>query len=423
MKQSQLFCKISKEPPKEAEVVSNQLLARADFIDQLASGIYSFLPLGYLVQKKIENIIRQELENVGAQELFLPTLQPKSLWEKTGRWKTIDPPLFKLKDRHQKELGLGSTHEEVITYLVRKRIKSFSDLPIALFQIQNKFRNEMRATGGLLRTREFIMQDLYSFHSDQKDFERYYELLKRVYLKIFKRCGLKTIITQASGAGFTKEYTHEFQVLAASGEDALIFCPKEDFAQNKEIARLKEGDKCPRCGCRLRKARAIEVGNIFPLGTKYSKDLDAYFFDKNKKKKPIIMGCYGIGLGRVMATIVEIHHDEKGIVWPKEVAPFDVHLLALGSGKKTMERKIQKVSEKLYQDLQKVKIEVLYDDRNKSAGEKFVEADLIGIPLRIVVSEKTLNKNCVEIKKREEKKVKLVKIKYLPQFFKIKNQK
>jgi len=418
MLQSQLFAKTKKEAPKEAEIISHKLLARGDFIEQLASGIYVFLPLGLRVQKKVENIIREELENIGAQELFLSALQPKSLWLKTGRWNNMEPPLFQLKDQHQKELALGSTHEEVITYIVSRRIENFEDLPLALFQIQSKFRNEMRATGGLLRTREFLMKDLYSFHADQKDFEKYYELLKRVYQKIFKRCGLKTIITEASGAGFTKEYTHEFQVITPAGEDTIIFCPKEHFSRNKEIANreFKEGSKCPRCGLSLKSARAVEVGNIFPLGIKYSQALGSYFIDKDGKKKPVVMGCYGIGIDRVIATIIEVHHDEKGIIWPKEVAPFDVHLLSLVGGKKMIENKIKKVGEKLYQDFKNSEIEVLYDDRDRSAGEKFADADLIGIPIRIVVSEKTLKRNCVEIKNRDEERIKLVKIERLLQF-------
>jgi prolyl-tRNA synthetase len=406
MKQSQLFTKTKKEVPKEAEVISHKLLTKADFIEQLASGIYNFLPLGYKVQKNIEKIVRQEMENIGAQELFLASLQPKSLWEKTGRWKTIDPPLFKLRDRHKKELALGSTHEEVITHLVSKRIKSYKDLPLTVFQIQNKFRNEMRATGGLLRTKEFMMKDLYSFHSNQKDFEKYYHFLMKVYLKIFKRCGLKAIITEASGAGFTKERTHEFQVLAPAGEDTIIFCPRCHFAQNKEIAEFKTGNRCPRCAQPLKKAKSIEVGNIFPLGTKYSKDLGAFFIDKDGVEKPIIMGCYGIGLGRVMAGIVEIHHDEKGIIWPEEVAPFQIHLIQIENTSK-----VKKAAKKLYQDLQKRNLEVLYDDRTEKApGEKFADADLIGIPLRIVISERTLSKNSVEMKRRSEKKTRLTKL-------------
>jgi len=275
---------------------------------------------------------------------------------------------------------------------------------LALFQIQNKFRNEIRATGGLLRTREFLMKDLYSFHEDQKDFEKYYEFIKKVYQKIFKRCGLPTLIVQASGSDFTEEYTHEFQVLTGAGEDTIIFCPRGHFAQNKEIA--KAGTKCPVCGQTLKSDRGVEVANIFPLGDKYSKDLDAYFVDADGKKKPIIMGCYGIGLDRALATIVEIHHDKDGIIWPKEVAPFQVHLIKIENS-----RRVKETAAKLYYDLQKSGVEVLYDDRtNKTAGEKFVEADLIGLPLRLVVSEKTLKTNSVEAKKRNEKKIKLVKL-------------
>lgn len=412
MRQSQLFCKTKKEAPREAETISHRLLARGDFIEQVGSGIYVFLPLGLRVQKKVASIIREEMENIGAQELLMPALQIRNLWEKTGRWNKMDPPLFKLRDRHQKEMALGSTHEEVVAFVTGKRIKNYNDLPLALFQIQNKFRNEMRASGGLLRTREFLMKDLYSFHVEQKDFVEYYELLKKVYQRIFKRCGLEPIITEASGAGFTKEYTHEFQVITEAGEDTIIFCPKKHFSQNKEIAKIGVGDKCSRCGSILKSARAVEAGNIFPLGEKYSKDLGVFFIDRNGKKKPVIMGCYGIGVDRVIATIVEVHHDEKGIIWPKEVAPFQVHLIQIENSSK-----IKKTAEKLHQDLQQKGIEVLYDDRiDKTPGEKFAEADLIGIPYRVVVSEKTLKKDSVEVKKRDEKQAKLVKITNLKKF-------
>ncbi len=442
MRQSQLFARTKKESPKEAETVSHKLLIRGDFIENIGSGIYVFLPLGLKVQKKVGNIIRKELEEISAQELLMPALHPKSLWEKTGRWNAMEPPLFKLKDQHQKELALGSTHEEVVTYTAGKRIKNFEDLPLALFQIQTKFRNEMRASGGLLRTREFLMKDLYSFHASQENFGKYYELLKKVYQKIFKRCGLETMITEASGAGFTKEYTHEFQVICEAGEDTIFFCPKKHFAQNKEIASLKQGDKCPHCNNRLKSARAVEVGNIFPLAKKYSEDFEVLFADKDGKKKPVFMGCYGIGIDRVIAAIVEIHHDEKGIIWPREVAPFDVHLIpifssttrapAKGRAKRGVEKrfisltrsvlvdkKVREMTEKMYQNLQKQGIETLYDDRSsKSAGEKFADADLIGIPVRIVISEKTLKQNSVEFKERGKKETKLIKIARLPQFLK-----
>jgi len=375
MKQSRLFAKIKKEPPKEAEVISHKYLVRADFIEQSISGVYRFLPLGYRVLKKIEKIIREEMLALGAEELYLPALQNKTLWLETGRWQTIDPPLFKLKDRHRKETALGSTHEEEITDLIRRRVKSYQDLPLHLFQIQDKFRNEMRASGGLLRTREFLMKDLYSFHTDRKDLKKFYNQVKKTYFRIFQRCGLRAICVEADPGTIGGDFSHEFMVLSPAGEDKVKGKP------------------------------AIEVGHIFALGTKYSQAMRVKFVSKDGKQRLVVMGCYGIGLPRLMAAIVEIHHDSKGIIWPEEVAPFDVHLLDLGK---------KKESEKLYRDLQKQGIEVLYDDReDKTAGEKFAEADLIGIPIRLVVSEKTLKQNAVEIKRRNEQKTKLVSYKHL----------
>lgn len=409
MRQSKLFYKTKKNVPKEVEAISHKLLYRGDFIDQLASGVYTFMPLGFLVHKKIENIIREEMLKTGAQELYMPVIHPRYIWEKTGRWNTIGPSLFKLKDRHKKEFVLGPTHEEVITKIVQERIFSYKDLPLALFQIQVKFRNELRFTGGLLRTREFIMKDLYSFHADQKDFEKFYNKVISAYLRIFKRCGLKPIVVEASGQGFTKSVTHEFQVLTPIGEDRIIYCPECHFAQNKELSKHKKGERCPKCkrGV-LEEARGIEVGNIFPLGTKYSKDFNLFFTDKKGRKKLVIMGCYGIGLGRLMASIVEINHDDQGIIWPKEVAPFLVHLIPI----EIKDRQVLQIAEKIYQDLQKNKIEVLYDDRKDVLpGEKFVESDLLGIPLRMILSKKTLAKNQIEIKERNKKRAQLVKIK------------
>ncbi len=416
MRQSKLFCKTQKSISDEIEIISHRLLIKGGFIDQLASGIYSLLPLGFLVHKKIENIIREEMLKIEAQEVFLPALQPKYIWEKTGRWKSMGQILFKFKDRHRKEFVLGPTHEEVITQIVQKQVHSWRDLPVYLFQIQTKFRNELRFFGGLLRAREFVMKDLYSFHPDERDFEKYYKKVINAYLRIFKRCNLKVKIVEASAAGFTKGVSHEFQVLAPSGEDTIFFCSKCNFAQNKEIAKVKEGQVCPKCKKgRIIKERGIEVGNIFPLGTKYSKAFDAYYIDKKGAKKPIIMGCYGIGLGRLMATIVEVNHDETGIIWPKEVAPYQIHLIPV----EMQDKRVWTTAEKIYQNLQKESLEVLYDDRDKeSVGEKFVESDLLGIPLRLVVSKKTLARNQIEIKERGKKKVQLIKIKNLWQILK-----
>lgn len=401
MRRSKLFAKTKKEAPKDAEVISYKYLARGDFIEQSFSGVYRFLPLGFKVLKKIEEIIRQEMLNLGAQELYLPVLQNKNLWLETKRWQTIDPPLFKLKDRHQKETALGSTHEEEITDIFRHRIRSYQDLPISLFQIQNKFRNEMRSTGGLLRTREFLMKDLYSFHLNEKDLVKFYERVRGAYFEIFKRCGLNSICVEASSGTIGGELSHEFMVLSQEGEDKILICKKCKFRANVEkTGKIK---KCPKCKSQLEKKDCIEIGHIFNLGTKYSKIMKAEYSDKNGKVHPIIMGCYGIGLPRLMAAVIEQHYDKNGIIWPKEIAPFRVHLIQI-------ENKIKKRAEKLYHDLQERGIEVLYDDRDKSPGEKFAESDLIGIPWRVVISERTLRKNCVEIKKRSDKKIKLVKI-------------
>ncbi|MBI2042312.1 MAG: proline--tRNA ligase [Candidatus Nealsonbacteria bacterium] len=404
MRQSELFAKIKKEAPKDAESISHKYLARGDFIDQAASGIYSFLPLGWRVHKKIENIIRQEMLSVGGQEIFLPVLTPKKFWLETGRWQTIDPPLFKFKDRHGSELALGPTHEEIITDLVRRRVKSYRDLPLYLFQIQDKFRNEMRATGGLLRVREFIMKDLYSFHQSPKDAKEFYEKVKKAYLRIFKRCGLNPVAVEADPGTIGGEMSHEFMVLSETGEDKVLVCKKCGFAGN--IEKFQDIKICPKCQSNLEKFSAIESAHAFYLGTKYSSPMVANFIDKKGGQNPVIMGCYGIGLGRLMATIIEANHDQRGIVWPIEVAPFALHLIPVGGS-----AKVTAATDKIYDSLKKAAMDVLYDDRvEKTPGEKFAEADLIGIPTRLVVSEKTLEKNSVEIKKRNEQKTRLVRL-------------
>lgn len=404
MKQSKLFAKTKKDLSKDVITISHTYLVRGDFIDQVAAGIYSFLPLGWRVYKKLEKIIREEMQNVNGQEVYLPSLIPKNLWMETGRWNKIDPPLFKLKDRHDREFGLGSTHEEVIADLGRKRIKSYRDLPLSLYQIQDKFRNEIRATGGLLRVKEFIMKDMYSFHASEKDAMSYYEKMKKSYFKIFKRCELPVVCVEANPGTIGGSLSHEFMVLSESGEDKILVCKKCHYGGNVE--KIGDIKKCPKCKSSLEKKSSIESAHTFYLGTKYSKPLGVNFIDKHGKSLPTIMGCYGIGLGRLMATIIEVHHDQKGIIWPKEIAPFSVHLLQIEN-----EGAIKKAAEKLYKDLHNRKIEVLYDDRDdKNPGEKFVDADLIGIPIRLVVSEKTLQKDCVEFKRRGEEKTKLIKI-------------
>lgn len=415
MRQSDLFTKILREAPRDETSINSQLLIRGGFIYKEMAGVYTYLPLGLLVLRKIENIVRKEIEKIGGKEILMTVFQPKNLWDETGRWSQgIGEIMYKCEEDGQ-IVGLGPTHEEMLTDIVRHYVNSYKDLPLYLYQIQAKFRKELRAKSGLLRGREFSMKDLYSFHASQEDLQRYYKKVIGAYFNIFKRCGLRAILTEASGGDFTKEYTHEFQVIAAGGEDTIVYCQNGDFSQNKEMNKFKEGDPCPECKSILKEAKSIEVGNIFPLGTKYSESMGAYFSDKDGNKKLIVMGCYGMGPSRTMGAVVEVNHDEKGIVWPKEIAPFSVHLLRIGESPK-----LEKAAEKLYKELsaqggstaggQKQNIDVLYDDRDKSAGEKFAEADLIGIPIRLVLSEKTLRSNSVEIKKRQEDKLKLVKI-------------
>ncbi len=407
MLQSQLFAKTHRSFPKDEITVNAQLLTQAGFIEKLMAGVYSYLPLGLRVLKKIEGIVREEMNSIGGQEILMPTLQPKTNWEKTGRWGSYDS-LFKFASFYSKnDYVLGPTHEEIISPLVSKFISSYKDLPKYIFQIQNKFRDEKRAKSGLLRGREFFMKDLYSFHRDETALDRYYEKVKKSYEKIFKTAGLRelTYLTYASGGAFSK-YSHEFQTITRSGEDTIYICDKCETAINEEI--INEQNICPLCGDKnLRKEKAIEVGNIFKLKTRFSEAFDLKYRNEKGVERFVVMGCYGIGLNRLMGTIVEVHHDEKGIIWPESVAPFKAHLLNLSQSAK---RKAQ--SDKIYGNLQKIGVEVLYDDRKEaSAGEKFADADLIGIPYRLVVSEKTGGK--IEVKKRSEAKTKLASEKEL----------
>ena len=411
MRQSQLFTKISKEAPKDEASINAKFLLQAGFVDKLMAGVYTFLPLGLRVMTKIENIIREEMNAIGGQEILMPALHPKEVWEKTDRWKY--PEMFKLKNRVEKEFSLGWTHEEIITPLVKKFAKSYKDLPVYVYQFQNKFRDELRAKSGILRGVEFLMKDLYSFHLNEDDLDKYYEKATEAYFHIFKRCGLQkeTFLTVASGGAFSK-YSHEFQTITPCGEDEIYLCKKCKLAVNKEIIE-EERRSCPKCGNKnLEVQKSIEVGNIFKLKDRFSKPFELFVKDKNGQNITIQMGCYGMGLSRLMGAIVEICHDDKGIIWPKEVAPFDVHLIQIENNDK-----VRKTAEELYDDLQEKGAEVLYDDREKSAGEKFAEVDLIGIPFRIVVSKKTLEKDCVELKERNKKEFELVKIKKVSQIF------
>lgn len=402
MLQSKLFVKTKKEAPSDEVSVNAQLLIRAGYVDKLMAGTYTFLPLGLRVFKKIENIIREEMNGLGAFEILMPTLQPKENWEKSGRWDGLDN-LFKFTSFYSKnEYALGATHEEIVSPLMKKFVFSYKDLPTATFQIQNKFRDEKRAKSGILRGREFFMKDLYSFHTSAEDLDAYYDEAAKAYERIFKRAGIgeKTYYTYASGGSFSK-YSHEFQTLTEAGEDDIYICDKCRIAVNEEIIDDLE-HKCPQCGnAELRKEKAVETGNIFKLMAKFSKPFELTFKDQDGSEKDVIMGCYGIGLNRLMGTVVELFHDEKGIVWPESIAPFAVHLIGLNENEE---------AEKIYEKLNAQGIEVLFDDREAAAGEKFADSDLIGIPWRVVVSKKSLAAGGIEVKKRNETEGKIMTV-------------
>lgn len=409
MRQSQLFAKTLREPPKDEVSANAILLERAGFVYKVMAGVYAYLPLGLRVLEKVNDILREEMNAAGGQEIAMSALQPKDLWAKTGRWKELKEVMYQFKDTSDRDLGLAITHEEPLADVARRFISSYKDLPMYVYQIQLKFRNEPRAKSGLLRSREFLMKDLYSFDRDEAALSRSYEVFKTAYSRYFKRVGVDVRVVEASGGAFTKEFTHEFQVLAEAGEDEILYCQSCAFAQNVEIASVKKGGACPSCGGKIAVGKSIEVGHIYKLGTKYSEALGLMYADEKGAKHPVVMGSYGIGPGRVIGAIVEVNHDDRGIIWPEAVAPFDIHLIEFGKGDS---RAVRKTAEKLYGDFQKGGAEVLWDDRDdKTPGEKFADADLIGVPLRIVVSDRTLARDSVEVKRRTEKDGKLVALK------------
>jgi len=553
MRYSKLFGKTLRQLPAEAESTSHQLLLRAGMIAQLAAGVYSYLPLGWKVLKKIEQLIREEIDNADGQELMLPVLQPLELWQKSGRDASFGQSLFILTDRKEHQLALGPTHEEVITDLVHKNVQSYRDLPLLLYQIQTKFRDEPRSRGGLLRVREFIMKDLYSFDIDEAGLDKNYKRITQAYKNIYARLSLPALMVEADSGAIGGKASHEFMVITESGEDEVLLCPECGYASNTEKAqstklqmpeeaplaltevstpgmktiegvadflklstaqtikavfysadgefifaiirgdleinetKLKnqlkcsdlhlatedeikstgivagyaspvgikgvkviaddsvtsganyvvgankpgchfinanyqrdfkadliaditlahDGDSCPNCGSKLSSARGIEVGHIFKLGTFMSEKMDAFFLDADGISRPIIMGCYGIGLGRLMAAEVEHNHDDKGIIWPLSIAPYHVYLCPLSLNKDD----VLSVSENIYNSLQESGIEVLYDDRDVSAGIKFNDADLLGIPLRLTVSPRTLKNQTIELKWRTEKESQFISLK------------
>ncbi len=552
MRLSRLFGKTQREVPAEADTANHRLMLRTGMIRQLTAGVYSYLPFGWRALRKIEDIVRDEMDKAGGQELSLPVLQPIELWHKTGRDAAFGKGLFILSDRKERKLVLGPTHEEVITELVSQYVQSYRDLPLMLYQIQTKFRDEPRPRGGLVRVREFTMKDLYSFDTDEEGLDQSYQKMLKAYSNIYTRCGLPTILIEADSGAIGGKDSHEFMVISERGEDEIIYCNNCDCAANAEKAKsaksnvssgktlpieevatpgyytieqvsdflkvprsgtlkavfyiadgelvfvvirgdlevnevklknvmhctelriatedevikagivagsaspvglkgikvvaddsitsginfvagankpdthlrnvnyprdfkadivgditlVRAGDTCPGCGGKLLSTQGIEVGHVFKLGTFLSERLGASYIDADGASHPIVMGCYGIGIGRLMAAIIELNHDDKGIIWPLSIAPYRIYLCPL-----SLENpQILKTADSLYADLEAQGLEVLYDDRDESTGVKFNDADLLGIPLRVIISPRTLEKASVELKWRSEKKFELVPI-------------
>jgi prolyl-tRNA synthetase len=395
MRYSKLLIPTLREEPGEAEVVSHRLMIRAGMIRKVAAGIYTYLPLGLRVIRKVEAIVREEMNRAGAQELLMPMVQPAELWMETGRWKEYGKELLRLKDRGDREFCLGPTHEEVITDLIRGEIKSYRNLPQILYQIQTKFRDEIRPRFGLMRGREFLMKDAYSFDRDESGAKASYEKMAKAYHLIFGRCGLKFQPVEAESGVIGGTYSQEFMVLAETGEDSLVACESCGFAANVEKAT---GKTCPKCRGRLITQRGIEVGHIFMLGTKYSKTMKAAFLDQNGKEAYSVMGCYGIGIGRTAAAAIEQNHDTKGIIWPLPLAPYQIHVIPVND----QSERVMITSELIYGTLSNLGVEVLIDDRRDRPGVKFNDADLIGIPYQIIVGDKNLADGYVELKERRD---------------------
>ena len=397
MRQSELYTKTSKNIPSDEVSLNATLLIRGGFIHKEMAGVYAYLPLGLRVIEKIKSIIQEEMNAIGGQEILLASLQGPDLWQKNDRWDDKKISIW-FKDKEGK-LGFAWSHEEPMIEMASHHVGSYKDLPVFVYQFQNKFRNEPRVKSGLLRTREFLMKDLYSFTATQEDLDTFYEKCAKAYEKIFKRTGIgnKTYRTFASGGVFTK-YSHEFQSVSEAGEDTIYLDPKKKIAINKEVYSLEVAKSLGLNQKDLLETKSIEVGNIFKFGTVYSEKLGLKYKDRGGVEKPVFLGSYGIGVGRLMATVVELLCDKSGMVWPESIAPFKVHLIELGRNK----------GKQVYAHLIKAGIEVLYDDRDASAGEKFKDADLLGIPWRMVVSDKT--KERVEIKRRNANKVELLSI-------------
>ncbi|MFH1191520.1 MAG: proline--tRNA ligase [Candidatus Omnitrophota bacterium] len=412
---SKVFIPTLKETPREAESLSHQLLLRAGFVRMLMAGAYTYLPMGLRVLEKIQGIIRQEMHACGASELLLPALHPLELWQKTGRDRDIGQVMFKFNDRRGRNVVLGPTHEEVITDLLKNNLSSYRQLPLVLYQIQTKFRDEIRPRFGLIRACEFIMKDAYSFDQDQTGLDKNYQLMYEAYQRIFFRCGLKILITEADSGVMGGKLSHEFMAAAPLGEDIVLLCPKcklpmafshpEMENEAESLAAGKEDNSfCPACNVEMTKINTIEVGHTFKLGIKYSQAMQANFSDSSGQLKPLVMGCYGIGVSRLISAIIEQNNDADGIIWPAQVSPFGIIILPLD----VTNQKVMQEANSIYRELKGSGLDVLFDDRDERAGVKFKDADLIGIPLSIVIGKKSIEEKNIELRLRKDKSTQFV---------------
>lgn len=408
---SKNFAPLIKDTPAEAEVISHQLLLRSGMIRKVASGIYNWLPLGFKTLKLVENIVREEMTNTESQEIFMPMVQPRDLWEDSKRWDKFGPELLRFKDRHERDFCLGPTHEEIITDLIRNNLSSYKELPLSLFQIQTKFRDEIRPRYGIMRGREFLMKDAYSFHLDQECLNDTYQTIREAYKAVFNRLGLDYKIVKADSGAIGGEISEEFHVLAESGEDTLAFSEESEIAINAELLINEnesidslQGKTFPDSQEEIKLAKGIEVGHIFQLGNVYSSAMNATVLDENGNRQALQMGCYGIGVSRIVAAAIEQNHDDKGIIWPKNIAPIQISILPIF---KESSDKTFIFAEKLYKDLSKLGLRVMLDDRQERFGKKITESELVGSSYAVVIGKSYIENKTIELISRNGDKTEL----------------
>ena len=390
----------TKNAPKDAEIISHKLMIRSGMVKKLASGLYTWMPLGLKVIKKIENIIREEMNRADALEILMPAVQPSELWKESGRWDKYGPELLRITDRHEREFCFGPTHEEIITDIARKDINSYKQLPIIYYQIQTKFRDEIRPRFGVMRAREFLMKDAYSFHENEECLNKTYKIMFEAYKNCFNKIGFEYKVVNADNGQIGGSESHEFHVIADNGEDELIFSDSSDYAINAELFTRppKEGDACPDGSGKVKIKRGIEVGHIFKLGKNYSEAMNASISNKENKNIKMTMGCYGIGVSRIAAAAIEQSNDEKGIIWPKSIAPYLITIISIGYTKNDI---VKNYTDSLYEELENNNIEVLLDDRDISPGNMFSDSELIGIPYSVIIGKQFIENNNFELKDRK----------------------